>query len=175
VWELPFGKDRRYGSDMNAVLDAVLGGWSVVGINTLTSGTPVNLSYSPTTAFSVSGSPTYRPNLVADPLTPEDQRTISNYLNPAAAEIPADRSQPFGNAARNVARGPGFAQFDLGLHKAIGLGRDNTRLEFRLEAFNLFNRSNFSTPNANRSNSNYGTITSTSAARQIQVGVKVHF
>jgi len=175
VWELPFGKDRRYGSDMNAVLDGILGGWSVVGINTLASGTPVNLSYSPTTPFSVSGSPTYRPNLVADPLTPEDQRTISNYLNPAAAEIPADRSQPFGNAARNVARGPGFAQFDLGLHKAIGLGRDNTRLEFRLEAFNLFNRSNFSTPNANRSNSNYGTITSTSAARQIQVGVKVHF
>ena len=175
VWELPFGKDRRYGSDMNAVLDAVLGGWSVVGINTLASGTPVNLSYSPTLPFSVSGSPTYRPNLIGDPLTPEDQRTISNYLNPAAAEIPTDRSQPFGNAARNVARGPGFAQFDLGLHKAIGLGRDNTRLEFRLEAFNLFNRSNFSTPNANRSNSNYGTITSTSAARQIQVGVKVHF
>ena len=175
VWELPFGKDRRYGSNMNAVLDAVLGGWSVVGINTLASGTPVNLSYSPTTAFSVSGSPTYRPNLIGDPLTPEDQRSIANYLNSAAAEIPTDRSQPFGNAPRNVARGPGFAQFDLGLHKALGLGRDNTRLELRFEAFNLFNRSNFSTPNANRSNTNYGTITSTSAARQIQVGVTVHF
>ena len=175
VWELPFGKDRRYGSDMNAVLDAVLGDWSVVGINTLASGTPVNLWYSPTTAFSVSGSPTYRPNLIGDPLTPEDQRSIANYLNSAAAEIPTDRSQPFGNAPRNVARGPGFAQFDLGLHKAIGLGRDNTRLEFRLEAFNLFNRSNFSTPNANRSNSNYGTITSTFPARQMQLGVKVHF
>jgi Carboxypeptidase regulatory-like domain/TonB-dependent Receptor Plug Domain len=175
VWELPFGKDRRYASNMNAVLEAVLGGWSVVGINTLASGTPVNLSYSPAAAFSVSGSPTYRPNLIGDPLTPDDQRTIANYLNPAAVEIPTDRSQPFGTATRNVARGPGFAQFDLGLHKALGLGRDNTRLELRFEAFNLFNRSNFSTPNANRSNSNYGTITSTSAARQIQLGVKVHF
>jgi hypothetical protein len=75
----------------------------------------------------------------------------------------------------SAARGPGFAQVDLGLHKAFGLGRDNTRLELRFEAFNLFNRSNFSTPNANRSNANYGSITSTSAARQIQVGVKVHF
>jgi Carboxypeptidase regulatory-like domain/TonB-dependent Receptor Plug Domain len=175
VWELPFGKDRRYGSNMNAVLDGILGGWSVVGINTLTSGTPVNLSYSPAAAFSVSGSPTYRPNLIGDPLTPEDQRTISNYLNSAAVEIPTDRSQPFGNAPRNVARGPGFAQFDLGLHKALGLGRDNTRLELRFEAFNLFNHTNFSTPNANRSNTNYGTITSTSPARQIQLGVKVHF
>jgi hypothetical protein len=89
--------------------------------------------------------------------------------------IPTDRSQPFGNAPHNAARGPGFAQVDLGLHKAFGLGRDNTRLELRFEAFNLFNRSNFSTPNANRSNANYGSITSTSAARQIQVGVKVHF
>jgi len=175
VWELPFGKDRRYASNMNAVLEGILGGWRLVGINTLASGTPVNLSYSPAVAFSVSGSPTYRPNLLDDPLTPGDQRTISNYLNPAAVEIPTDRSQPFGNAPRNVARGPGFAQFDLGLHKALGLGRDSTRLELRFEAFNLFNRSNFSTPNANRSNSNYGTITSTSAARQIQVGVKVHF
>jgi hypothetical protein len=175
VWELPFGKDRRYASNMNAVLDGILGGWRLVGINTLASGTPVNLSYSPAAAFSVSGSPTYRPNLLDDPLTPEDQRTISNYLNPAAVEIPTDRSQPFGNAPRNAARGPGFAQFDLGLHKALGLGRDSTRLELRFEAFNLFNRSNFSTPNANRSNANYGTITSTSAARQIQLGVKLHF
>ena len=175
VWELPFGKDRRYASNMGAVLEGILGGWRLVGINTLTSGTPVNLSYSPAAAFSVSGSPTYRPNLLDDPVTPEDQRTISNYLNPAAVEIPTDRSQPFGNAPRNAARGPGFAQFDLGLHKAIGLGSDATRLEVRFEAFNLFNRSNFSTPNANRSNANYGTITSTSAARQIQLGVKVHF
>ena len=125
---------------MNPVVDGILGGWRLVGINTMTSGMPVNLSYSPATAFSVSGSPTYRPNLIGDPLTPSDQRTIINYLNPATVEIPTDRSQPFGNAPRNVARGPGFTQFDLGLHKAFGLGRDNTRLELRIEAFNLFNQ-----------------------------------
>ena len=73
------------------------GGWSAS--TRMTSGMPVNLSYSPTAAFSVSGSPTYRPNLIGDPLTPEDQRTISNYLNPATVEIPTDRTQPFGNAA----------------------------------------------------------------------------
>ena len=72
----------------------------------MTSGVPVNLSYSPAATFSVSGSPTYRPNLTGDPLTPSDQRTINNYLNPATVEIPTDRTQPFGNAPRNVARGP---------------------------------------------------------------------
>lgn len=175
VWELPFGKDRRFASQMNAVMEGVLGGWRLVGINTMTSGVPVNLSYSPASAFSVSGSPRYRPNLLGDPLTPSDQRAFNNYLNAANVEIPTDRTQPFGNAPRNVARGPSFFQFDLGLHKSLGLGRDNTALEFRLEAFNLLNKTNFSSPNANRSNANFGTITSTAAARQIQLGVKLHF
>ena len=175
VWELPVGKDRRFASQMHPVLEGVVGGWRLVGINTMTSGVPVNLSYSPATAFSVSGSPTYRPNLLGDPLTASDQRTIGNYLNGANVEIPTDRTQPFGNAPRNVARGPSFFQFDLGLHKSLGLGRQNTALELRIEAFNLLNKTNFSSPNANRSNANFGTITSTSAARQIQVGVKLHF
>ena len=161
---------------MNPVMEGILGGWRLVGINTMTSGVPVNLSYSPVGARSaVSGSPTYRPNLTGDPLTPEDQRTISNYLNPATVEIPTDRTQPFGNAPRNVARGPSFYQLDLGLHKSFGLGRDSTALEARIEAFNLFNHTNFTTPNGNRSNANFGTITSTFPARQIQLGVKLYF
>ena len=70
VWELPFGQGRKYGADLNPVMEGILGGWRVVGINTMTSGVPVNLSYSPAAAFSVSGSPTYRPNLTGDPVTP---------------------------------------------------------------------------------------------------------
>jgi hypothetical protein len=174
VWELPFGKDRRFGRDINALLDGVLGGWRVVGINTMTSGVPINLSYSPSATFSVSGSPTYRPNLTGDPLTPEDQRTIANYLNPATVEIPTDRTQPFGNAPRNAARAHPFFQFDLGLHKTFGIGGER-RIEARLEAFNLFNRTNFQPASSNRSNSNFGSINSTYAARQIQLGVKLHF
>jgi hypothetical protein len=153
----------------------VLGGWRVVGINMMTSGVPVNLSYSPAAAFSVSGSPTYRPNLLGDPLTPSDQRTILNYLNPATVEIPTDRTQPFGNAPRNAARAPAFYQFDLGLHKTFALGSQDRRLEARVEAFNLFNKTNFSAPDGNRSSSTFGRISSTYAARQIQLGVKLYF
>jgi hypothetical protein len=155
------------------VLDGVLGGWRVVGINTMTSGVPVNLSYSPAGAFSVSGSPTYRPNLTGDPLTPDGG--IGNYLNRDTVAIPTDRTQPFGNAPRNAARAPAFYQFDLGLHKAFGLGRDQTRLEARVEAFNLFNTTNFGAPSGNRSATTFGTITSASAARQIQLGLKLYF
>jgi len=173
VWELPFGQGRKYGASLNPVMDGLLGGWRVVGINTMTSGVPVNLSYAPTAVFSVSGSPTYRPNLTGDPLTPDGG--ITNYLNPATVEIPTDRTQPFGNAPRNVVRAPSFYQLDLGLHKAFGLGRDHTRLEARIEAFNLFNKTNFGSPNSNRSSSAFGTITSTSVARQLQLGVKFYF
>jgi len=174
VWELPYGTGRRYGAQAHPIVEGVLGGWRLVGINTITSGVPINLSYSPAAAFSVSGSPTYRPNLLGDPLTPKGERSVTNYLNAAMVEIPTDRTQPFGNAPRNAARAPTFAQFDLGLHKSFGLGPER-RLEARVEAFNLFNRTNFGPANGNRSSSAFGTINSTYAARQLQLGVKFYF
>ncbi len=174
VWELPFGKDRRYGNQLHPVMEGILGGWRLVGINTMTSGVPINLSYGPASNASVSGAPTYRPNLLGDPVTPSDQRTISNFLNPAMVEIP-DRSQPFGNAPRNSVRADPFRQFDLGLHKAFGLGREQTRIEARVEAFNLLNTTNFGSANGNRSSSAFGTITSTAPARQLQLGLKLYF
>ena len=175
VWELPFGEGRRYASNLHPLAEGILGGWRLVGINTMTSGVPINLSYTPPTNFSVSGSPTYRPNLVGDPVTPEGQRTINTYLNTDTVVIPTDRTQPFGDAPRNAARSHPFFQFDLGLHKNFGLGREHTRIEVRVEAFNLFNRTNFAPANGNRSAGAFGTISSAFAARQIQLGVKLHF
>jgi hypothetical protein len=88
--------------------------------------------------------------------------------------IPADRSQPFGNAGRNTVRGPGFWQFDAAASKVFALGSPGTtRLEIRVEAFNLLDRANFSAPNSNRSSAAFGTITSTYDPRQVQLGVKV--
>jgi hypothetical protein len=171
VWELPFGRDRRFANNLNPVLEGILGGWRAVGINTMTSGVPINLSYSPAATSSVGGTVTYRPNLTGDPVTPDGG--INNYLNPATVEIPTDRTQPFGNAPRNVARATPFYQMDLGLHKSFG--QNEQRVEARIEAFNLFNRTNFQSANGNRSSNAFGTITSTYQARQIQLGVKFYF
>ncbi|MBA2302762.1 MAG: TonB-dependent receptor [Acidobacteria bacterium] len=173
VWELPFGRGRRFGANISPILDGILGGWRLVGINTMTSGAPVNISYSPASTSQVGGQFTFRPNLLGDPVTPNGGP--ANYLNGDMVEIPTDRSQPFGNAPRNAVRGPSFKQLDLGLHKVFGLGWRDTRLETRIEAFNLLNTTNFGTPNANRSNLNFGTITTAAAARQIQLGVKLYF
>ena len=85
--------------------------------------------------------------------------------------LPTDPSQPFGNSPRNNVRGPGFWQFDLAASKNFAVG-DRTKLQFRLEAFNLFNRVNFLAPASNRSNATFGTITTAYDARQLQLGLK---
>ncbi|MEO5898018.1 MAG: TonB-dependent receptor [Vicinamibacterales bacterium] len=176
VWEVPFGKGRRFGSTLSPLMDGIFGGWRLVGINTMTSGLPVNLTYNPagTSQVSVGTSPSLRPNVTGDPVTPNGG--ASNYLDPTKVEIPTDRSQPFGNAPRNSVRGPSFRQLDLGLHKAFPLPWGESKLETRVEAFNLFNRTNLGSPNSNRSNPNFGTITSLAGpGRQIQLGIKVSF
>lgn len=183
VYDLPFGKGRRYlGS--NAIVDSVLGGWRMTLINTATSGLPVNLTYGPASAFQVGSSLTYRPNLTGQNLY-NNTSDPNNYLNPLAVAVPTDRSQPFGTAGRNTVRSPSFFQTDLGLHKAFPVWKERTKLEFRMEAFNLFNKTNFLAPDSSASNvrfdtagnytGSYGKITSTFPARQIQFALKLIF
>jgi hypothetical protein len=173
IWQLPVGRERRWGLSMSPLLDAFAGGWQITAINTMTSGRPVNLTYSPSAQFSVSGAPTYRPNITGDIYAAD--RAMNAWFNPANVVVPTDSTQSFGNAPRNAARGPATYVLDMGMHKSVMLPGDS-RLEFRIEAFNLFNRTNFSVPNGNRSSTAFGTITSLATpARQIQLGVKFDF
>lgn len=174
MYDLPFGKGRKFGVNWNKAADAILGGWRLTAINTMNTGVPVNLTYSPSSTFQVSGSPNYRPNIIGDPMVPAGQRTPQRWLNPDTVVIPTDRTKPFGNAGRNIARAPNFYQMDLGLHKDFLL-TERFRLSFRTEAFNLLNKTNFGPPNGNRSSSAFGTITSTYPARQMQFALKLMF
>jgi peptidoglycan hydrolase-like protein with peptidoglycan-binding domain len=153
----------------------VIGGWRLTAINTMASGLPVNLSYNPASDFSVSTVPTYRPNVSGDVYAPDGEQTAANWFNKQNVTIPTDRSQPFGNAPRNAARGPALYTLDMGLHKSVNLvGR--SRVEFRIEAFNVLNKTNLGAPNANVSNTNFGTITTLATpARQLQLGLKFDF
>ena len=161
VWELPFGRDHWYGD------------WRFTVVNTMTSGLPVNLNYSPAAAFQVSTVVTHRPNITGEIYA--DNRTAAQWFNPANIVVPTDSSQPFGNAPRNVARGPALYSMDLGVHKDLSIGGDR-RLQFRLETFNVLNRTNLGAPNSNRSNANFGSITTLAIQpRQVQLGLKVDF
>ena len=163
----------------STALDVVVGGWQLAGVNTITPGEMVTFTYTPAAPFQVSaitndfsGANNYRPNITCDPYAPSGRSRSRSGSTRRASSLPTDPSQPFGNAPRNNVRGPNFWQFDLAASKNVALG-GQARLQLRLEAFNLFNRVNFTPPAANRSNSTFGTITSTFDQRQVQFGVKV--
>ncbi|MEJ7617643.1 MAG: TonB-dependent receptor [Pyrinomonadaceae bacterium] len=179
VWEVPVGRGRRLGGDLPSIAEAVIGGWTVSGINTMTSGQPINLRYgpSPVTANlpSFLGGVALRPNVSGDPLAPDDERTIDNYFNRNNVSIPSV-DQPFGSAGRNIARSNAFFQLDLGVHKNFRVPlNEETRIEFRAEFFNLLNKTNFGGANSDRSSGAFGTIRSAFPARQIQFALKFYF
>jgi hypothetical protein len=165
VWMLPLGRGTAWGD------------WQVSAINVVTPGEPVTFVYAPAAAFQVSGitndfagANDYRPNVTCDPYA--STKSVTGWFNPACVTIPTDPSQPFGNAARNSVRGPNFWTVDFSLSKQVALA-GAAKVQFRLEAFNLFNRVNYTAPSGNRSTAAFGTITSTYDPRQMQLGVKV--
>ena len=98
-----------------------------------------------------------------------DGRPISDFFNSAAVAIP-DKTAPFGNLGRNVARSHDFWQLDLGVHKEFPLPREGARVEFRSECSNLLNRTNLLAPQSRVNTGRFGT-----PARQIQFGLKVYW
>ena len=165
VWMVPLGRGKVWGD------------WQVAAINVVTPGEPVTFVYAPAAAFQVSGitndfagANNYRPNVTCDPYA--STKSVTGWFNPACVTIPTDPSQPFGNATRNSVRGPNFWTVDLSVSKQVALA-GAAKVQFRLEAFNLFNRVNYTAPSGNRSTAAFGTITSTYDPRQMQLGVKV--
>jgi hypothetical protein len=179
VWALPIGKGRAVGGNMSSALDVLVGGWQIAGINTVTAAEPITFTYAPAASFTVSGiasdfrgANNYRPNVIGDPYASGADQTITNWFNKASVVLPTDPSQPFGNAGRNTVRGPNFWAFDASVSKRVALG-PQAKLEVRIEAFNLFNRANFTAPSGVRSASTFGTITSTYDQRQVQLGARL--
>jgi hypothetical protein len=179
VYELPFGRGRRFLNGIPRGANLLLGGWQISSIINMRTGEPFNMTYTADARSQVApfltllGFNIFRPNLIGDPLMPKNQRTVSSYLNRSNVVIPP-YYEPFGNAGRNILRGFAFYQVDLGLAKTFSLS-EQFRLQFRAEGFNAFNKANFQAPNANISSANFGVITGTYPARQFQFALKLIF
>jgi outer membrane receptor protein involved in Fe transport len=192
VYELPFGKGRKYMSNANRLVDGLLGGWRLNGIQTLNAGLPVNLTYSPQASFQ-DGSSSFRSNAVGTSVLPQNLRT-GDYrtllLNPCLSNTdgrfpfcsslgagvlePTDRSLPFGNAMRNSIRGLQFFQFDMGLHKQFTI-TERVGLQFRFEGFNLFNKTNLAFADSNRTSGTFGRLQNQFPSRELQFALKLTF
>lgn len=160
VYELPFGADKHLLAQPG-VGRAILGGWQLSGIAIARTGLPVNVVINRSNSvlpdkYSMSGAE--RPDLVPGvSLIPAGGQTPNNWINAAAFATPA--SGTFGNAGRNLVRAPGLWQMDLAMTKKVPL-TDRFGMEFRAEAFNVFNRAQYGVPQANLSTPlSFGVIT----------------
>src|SRR5581483_5050783 len=117
----------------------------------------------------------FRPNLVADPILPVDQRTLTHWFNTAAFVAPAPLT--FGNSNKTPGiLGPGWINLDFNIHRSIRIPwRESTRLEVRGECFNCMNRANFNPPVGQFGTPTFGQVTVAQAARTLQLAAKFWF
>jgi hypothetical protein len=162
-----------------AAVRALLGSWQLNAIATHNSGTPFTVSDSANVSLQansppISGFPASRPNLIGDPNG--GSHTVSEWLSRSAFERLNVQTQAgqFGNAGRNIARGPAYTNVDLSLVRDFRLA-SATRLQFRAEVFNIANHANFGLPVADLNSSNFGRIFSAAAPRLMQFGIKLIF
>jgi hypothetical protein len=147
VYELPFGKGKPLLNDGGAA-GAILGNWELTTTALARTGFPVNVLL-PSSFTALDGaSGTLRPDLVPGvSLTPPGGSTIAEWINPAAFALPPTTAAgtAFGTAPRDLFRGPGTWQVDLGIAKRISL-TERSSLEFRSEFFNIFNHPQLGPP-----------------------------
>jgi hypothetical protein len=186
VYELPFGRGKWLGKDMNPVLNAIAGGWQTNGIVRIDSGRPIIPGLDG--SLGAQSIPTFgmRPNLTGSlgrssgrPENFTDTGNSANFFaNPNALSQPDDFT--FGTAPRTISnvRQPGARDVSMSLFKEIGLAqvREGMHMELRVESFNTFNHPRFGGPNANFGSPTYGKISNTvNSPRQMQFGLKLLF
>jgi len=183
TYDLPVGRGRAFGRNMNPILNIIVGGWQTNGIIRVDNGRPVIPLLSGGTPI-----PTYgqRANL-SGPLVrasgaPENFTNSGGpgyFANPGVATVPDNFT--FGNAPRTISsvRQPGTRIASMSLFKEFPLSRlrEGMRLEFRAESFNTFNHPQFSGPNSIVGDSNFGIISSTipNTSRELQLALKLYF
>jgi hypothetical protein len=166
-------------SGAGAAWRAIFDGWQINGIASYNSGTPFTVSDSTNVSLQansppISGFVASRPNVVGDPNA--GPRTVDEWLSRSAFERlnPQTQAGQFGNAGRNIARGPSYTNLDMSVVRNFTLSGD-VRLQFRAEVFNVANHPNFGLPVADLNSANFGRILSAGPPRLMQFALKLMF
>ncbi|WP_446743407.1 carboxypeptidase regulatory-like domain-containing protein [Silvibacterium acidisoli] len=160
VYEMPFGRGKPW-LNRNSIANAIAGNWKLTTTALARTGFPVNILLPSSYTAPDGNTGTQRPDRIPGvSLTPPGGRRISQWINPAAFTLPHGE---FGDAPRNLVRGPGTWQIDTGASKTIAFS-DRLHAEFRSEFYNIFNHPQLGQPQAtfNPSNLNgFGSIINT--------------
>lgn len=180
VYELPVGRGKPFLNQGGAV-NALLGGWQINGITTIQSGNPVFVDQACNRANTTAG--TMRPDLLHNPNDLAGGRShgqeVTEWFDTSAfVNVCPGPEGPFsfGDAGRNIVRGPGINDWDFGLFKNIPVGGEGRHLEFRSEFFNIPNHPIFGQPGGTAGTPQFGTILGTAVdPREIQFALKFYF
>jgi len=177
IYDLPFGKGKKYGSSWNNTTNTLLGNWQINVIERITSGFPVfvfNSTNASGVNFNSNGNSFNRPNQVCDPNSGVHQNigewfNVSCFVGAPVGEL--------GNANRTPVNGPDYVNTDFSVVKGFALPWENMHLDFRAEIFNLFNHAQFGLPGGDvGSPSQFGKINFTvNNPRLVQFGLKLNF
>ncbi len=187
VYGLPIGRNKWLGSNVPRLLDEAIGGWKLSGIMTAYTGSPFKVDSGAYTIDFTQTQPAVFIGRKSD-LTSSvhqvssGQAGVPNTVQFFSNETNASNAFTFpiagGPGNRNIVSSPNFWNVDMSILKDFKMPwSDNQKLQFRADAFNVFNHTNFSPPSANLLNPlTFGNITSTANdARQLQLGLKFAF
>lgn len=172
-WELPFLKNG------SGLAKNLFGGWQINGIANFSSATPFTVfdSADPSqqgSAPEITGFSANRPDLIGDPN--QGSHTVERWFNVDAFQRldPQANAGEFGNAGRNIVRGPAFGVLDLSLLKNFRL-HESKQIQFRFECFNVANHANFFLPENDVGSANFGRILQAGPPRLLQFALKFLF
>jgi Carboxypeptidase regulatory-like domain/TonB dependent receptor len=193
LYPLPIGKGQLLLHNLNGAADEIIGGWGFDGITTFQEGYPLGLSDSTNDLSTYAFQGSQRPNVVPGCAKKVGGNMAThlgqaNNNEPAYFQTACFQSQTvasstifnpftFGNESRtdNTLRTPGTANWDMSLFKNIPI-HESASFEFRVEAFNLFNRVQFGQPNVSVGNTAFGSLTSQyNNPRILQMSGRINF
>ena len=184
--DLPFGKGRKFLSNLNSFANALLGNWSLTGIAVMRSGNPFTVTLG--RDANDDGLSSDRPALLNGSLDSLYNNSLTVGTGRTQFLVPLAQAQtilgtspnvtdPFSSISRNSLRAPLVRFYDVSLIKQIDFS-ERFKLQLELNAFNVFNNVNFNAPVSSLTDSRFGVITSTLGStnpRQLQLGIKLKF
>ena len=173
VYDLPFGKGKQFGHDLPGAVNAVVGNWAINPIVSWHGGFPLNMRGSDSSGTGDIFSP--RPNCngpVTYPKTAVPGVGIQ-WFDPGVFSNPAPGT--FGTCpSQGPVIGPGYIDTDLSLQKNIPVS-EAMKFQFRADFFNVFNHPNFNAPDSSFGDANFGRLTTSQDAREMQFALKFYF
>jgi hypothetical protein len=170
VYELPLGRNKKFGGGWNRATDLLLGGWSVEGITRVQTGAPVNVLTGQDRANV--GRTYQRPDVLHNPNIGGNRNVDLPWFDIAAFQLPPIYT--YGNAGAFIVDADGRRLFDVAAQKDFRI-REGHVLQFRTEMFNMPNHVNFQRPQNSLASTAFGKVTSAFDARQIQFGLRYAF